>query len=200
MKINRVHVNESKAVLFRTGDCGSWIAEWPLHQGCNERYCFTGFLKDEDDPDHEYFIQYRVMKWSTFKHRQMLNMSITNLKSGNCYSCKKEESINMDEVGKVRTKSSIIAPDFEYHRWFLYARTEEFSFRLHLNPVSVSEWSADSTRTPQGIDTAINWKNRTFSLSDLAARGTLFFHQDDGATKMVRCEGTMWFEKEYGSS
>lgn len=196
--MNRMHANEYKRVLFREGGRGSWVEEWPFHEGCNERYCFMGFLKDETDPDHEYFIQYRVLMQKALKHRQRIKMSVTDLKSGTYYFSEKVESISMDEAGKVRTKSSIIAPDFEDHRWYLYARTEEFSFRLHMNPGRVTDWSAETDRIPQGNGQAIDWENRTFSLSDLLAWGVLFFHRPDGSTKMVRCEGSMWFEKEYG--
>ena len=200
MEIKREDTNESKVLPFRTGDQGSWIAEWPFHQGCKERYCFAGFLKDETESDQEYFIQYRIINRKAFGHKQILKMSITDLESGHCYSCEKEEFISMDEVGKVRTKSSMVSPDLDNQRWFLYARTKQFSFRFHMKSAKVPNESADSDKILRGIGVINNGENRTFSFSDLPTRGTLFFHRDDGSTKMVRCKGYMWFEKEYGSS
>jgi hypothetical protein len=184
--MNRVRANEYKTVPFQECGHGSWVEEWSFHQGCNERICFTGFLTELFAPDQEYFVRYTVLRKNA-PEKQLLKILITDLKSGESYSYEEEEFISMDEVGAVRTNSSMIVPDFEHPRLFLHARTEEFSMRFHMMTDRVPVW-ADTVSHPV----------KRYSWNNLDAKGVLFFHQKDGPTKMVRCKGKMWFDKGFG--
>lgn len=195
--MNRMHANEYKRVPFREGEHGSWVEEWPFHQGCNERVCFTGFLTELFAPDQEYFVRYTILRRKA-SEKQVLKILVTDLKSGHSFSYEEEEFISMDEVGVVRTNSSMIVPDFEHPRLFLHARTERLSMRFHMVTDGAPVWSDYVGNWTRNIEMKGEWANKRYAWNNLDARGVLFFHQEDGTTKTVRCKGKMWFDKEFG--
>lgn len=196
--MNHMVSNEYRIVPFRANEHGTWINEWLLHQGCNDRYSFTGYVYDGNAPEHEYFIQYRYMIMNVPEQTQKLRVSITDLKTGSCYFYEEDEYISIDEIGVVRTNSSIILPSFDDQGLFLHVRTKSFSFRLRMTSCNPPVWCTEPGARHGGTSSYIESGNICYSLSQLATKGKLFFHKDDGTTTMVKCEGRMWFDKEYG--
>lgn len=196
MCVNRISSNEIRTVPFVLERESILKDEWPMHEQCNDWYGFTGFLIAKQSSSHEFFFRYRYERTKRLGDMQQITIQITDLMTGNYYSYKQDEFASMDELGRIRTNSSIISPDFYQKSIQLYAGSDDFVIRMRLS------FDKKSIQNTKPIKCFSNIKktgsaNLQYSLHRLPAEGKIFLSDQDDA---IAYTGEIYLEREFGPS
>ena len=196
MCVNRISSNEIRTVPFVLERESMLKDEWPMHEQCNDWYGFMGFLKEKQSPDHELFFRYRYERTKDLRDMQQITIQITDLLTGSYYSYKQDEFASIDELGKIRTNSSIISPDFDQKSIQLYAGSDNFVVRMRLSYDKISIQKTKAMKHVVGKKET-EYTNMQYSMHRLPAEGKLFLNNQD---HIIAYTGEIFLEREFGPS
>lgn|GEM_PF-2839267 len=196
MCVNRISSNEIRTIPFVLERDTMLKDDWPMHEQCNDWYGFIGFLKDKQSPNHEFFFRYRYERTKDLRDMQQITIQITDLLTGSYYSYKQDEFASIDELGKIRTNSSIISPDFDQKSIQLYAGSDNFVVRMRLSYDKISIQKTKAMKNIVGKKES-EYTNMQYSLHRLPAEGKLFLNNQD---HIIAYTGEIFLEREFGPS
>jgi len=193
-------------IPYREVDHGNFEEEWPPHEGVTGWWYATGYLQDNDNPDHIYSYQYTQFNFPYLPETPnirnpiyQLNLTFTDLQTGQYLS----EEVRSPAAEKVyANEDSVIFGDTRLVRgknsMTLVCEGDRIQYSFELKMAKRPVWHADNGVLVMGLPNDPQERTVYYSYTNLPTTGEVSYMNKAGDKLTLQVEGKSWFDRQWG--
>ncbi len=189
-------------IPYREKKHGGFDEEWPRHQGANDWWYITGYLKDAAKPDNLYCYQFTVFNPRTLRKKvYVLHLTFSDLQTGQHKFVLK---VRPGGFGKIKVGENSVA--YLPYAWLgkkdgemaLNAAAGDLKLNLVLQKGKGAFWHGENGVLAMGLPADHRQRTVYYSYTNMPTAGTLIFKDGNGQARELKVTGKSWFDRQWG--
>ena len=189
------------AIPYRETDHGDFDAEWPPHRKVSGWWYITGYLREQERPEHLYSYQYTLLRARIYGVTvAVLQLTFTDFTTGQ-HSFKQrfslrgrkffadENSIQFPPLAHLRRQAEDIS---------LIVETDEFSLNLNLDHGKGAVWHGTDGVLVMGEPDDPAQRTVYYSYTNMPTAGEVVLRDAAGEKRRLKVTGKSWFDRQWG--
>ncbi len=188
-------------IPYRETDHGDFNAEWLPHKKVSGWWDITGYLTDQEHPEHLYSYQYTLLRARIFGVTgTVLQLAFTDFQTGQHFF-KQRFSFRGEKF--FTSENSIQFPPLAYLQRqdedvSLTVNTDEFSLNLNLDYGKGAFWHGDDGVLVMGEPHDPAQRTVYYSYPNMPTTGEVVLCNSAGEEKTLKVTGKSWFDRQWG--
>ena len=188
-------------IPYRETDHGDFNAEWPPHKQVSGWWYITGYLSDEEHPEHLYSYQYTLLRARILGVTvTVLQLALTDFQNGQHFFTQRfslferkffpnENNIHFPPLANLQRGAENLG---------LITKTDDFSLNLNLGYGKGAFWHADNGVLVMGHPDDPVQRTVYYSYPNMPTAGELTIYNSSGEKKQLSVTGKSWFDRQWG--